>query len=63
VRRGRRGPWTRGFPAAMQAGQENVSELPNFRLRCPYLPHVMLMYASDPRRILAPGYFIVEVGG
>jgi hypothetical protein len=44
-----------GFPAAMQAGQENVSELPNFRLRCPHLPHVLLVYASDPRRIWQKG--------
>jgi hypothetical protein len=52
-----------GVPVAVQAGQANVSELANFRLRCPYLPPVMLVYASDPRRILAPGYFIEEVGG
>ena len=44
-----------GFPAAMQTGQDNVSGLPSFRLRCPHLPHVMLVSASDPRRRLAPG--------
>jgi hypothetical protein len=55
-----RAAWTsrsmdQGVSAAIQAGQEHVSELPTFRWRCPHRPHVMLVYASDPRRILAPG--------